>query len=306
MVRAPLHKPDAPRQRMTVEWWQSGPDFRSAESFAQDSVPQAKDAIPSFRIDRVSKGGDLKTLEVRDAQAKGPKLKTGSIGDAESLVTPLSPWSWGLFYLQDAPPLTFADALQDANRVEHVEVDVSSGKRLVVASIATHANQSVRIWFDPAVNYLVRKRVNETTDRKRRFEFEVTAFRECKPGVFFPEKVVTREFADNKLTGTTTVDVTAHVNDPVDPSVFELRFPEGTSITDKATGVVYVTGPDGRPDPKYKSHPIPPPAKTQVKYPTGDHRENSDGWRRPIGWALAIGCLIVGVWVVLSRRKPSA
>lgn len=243
-------RPDTPRQHMAIEWWQSGSDWRSCETIAHEATPPAKADILPTRYERLHKGSTIKVLNVME--------RSGAIGDADQLVTPLAPWKWGLFQLQDRPPVAFADLFKDKKAVLNVAREGTEAKRLVVVQFARTGGWTTRVWFDPSMKYLARKRVDELAGGKSRIECEIETFREAKPGIFFPIKGVSRWYTNGKLNALSTVEATVEVNDPVKGDVFALQFPDRVSVADKAKGIEYVTGPDGEPLPGGPVQPIPP------------------------------------------------
>lgn len=289
--------PDAPRGVQTIEWWQSGPDWRSRESFTQEATPPAKATVPPTRYERLFKGGTIKAVSVWERQ--------GVVGDADWLVTPMSPWHWGLFLIQDRPPIPFADLLKDEKAVLSVASEGEGAKRRVVVEFAREAGHKCRVWFDPSVNYLGRKRVDEYDDHGgRRVENEIEAFREAKPGVFFPVKYVSRYYVAGKLKSQSTLAAeVVEVNEPVADEALTLTFPEGVFIEDTVKGIRYATGPDGKPVPARPARPIPPETRAQVQAPA-EPEPVPVRWLWVAATLAAAMCVGLVAWRLLRGRAP--
>jgi hypothetical protein len=99
------------------------------------------------------------------------------------------------------------------------------------------------------------------------------------------------------------------VNQPIDPKVFELHFPKGTSVADEFKGVAYLVDADEQP--KGESVPLLKPQVKNINEPTqfatGDPR-NRSRFSTTLIVSLAVagvaGAIAVFGW--LRRRKAQA
>lgn len=106
------------------------------------------------------------------------------------------------------------------------------------------------VYFDPAVNYLVRKRVMRTNGRDDgRRECEITSFQEPQPGVFFPTESKAVAYRLGKVVSTTTTKVKdLKLNVPISKDVMRLRIPAGAKVMDRISGKTYTQGASGGAD----------------------------------------------------------
>lgn len=123
----------------------------------------------------------------------------------------------------------------------------------------------ISIYFDPQVNYLVRKTIYATSTDRGRFlrEDEVLQFKECGPGLFFPERVVCRTSLNGILDfqcQTTISDI--RLNEALPEGTFALSFRTGIRLTDTVENVRYRIDTRGMPisikEPLPKTTPPPP------------------------------------------------
>lgn len=155
------------------------------------------------------------------------------------------------------------------------------------------------------MNYLVRKTVYTQAKGAYRREDEVVQFKECSPGVFFPERLVGRSGPGGNLDfhhQTLISDI--RVNQPLPEGIFRLRYPEGIPFEDHIRGVRYLANSDGSPISKeepLRSGRFIPPA------PLGDDppRETQEEPKSATRWILPASCgiLVVGLVAAFVRRR---
>jgi hypothetical protein len=189
-------------------------------------------------------------------------------------------WSRGLLVL-NAPEtirsIPFEQLVSQATRVRGTERKSVAGREMVVVKLFFDRGSGrdypwdVEIYFDPAYNYLVSKTVDwvhfpngGTTQR----EDEVIRFKECTPGVFFPEKLAGRTGPDGKWDFTHTTAISdIRVTQPIAADVFHFRYPAGIYITDTIRGTRYrVDAAGNRTSSETPLGRVPPP-------PVGDTAE---------------------------------
>jgi len=125
-----------------------------------------------------------------------------------------------------------------------VERRLDQGRDMVFVQIS-HDLSTLKMWFDPNVNYLLRKVV--MSPKKSRdegyVECEVIHFREYSPAVYFPEVIEHRTYREGRLSGTKTVKLeSAVVNEPISARLFQLNFPVGIRVADQMQGKTYKVG----------------------------------------------------------------
>ncbi len=163
----------------------------------------------------------------------------------------------------------------------------------------------------PGVNFMTRKVSGffaSTWNGQRitsHFESSVPAFREVRPGVFFPEGVKMATYQNGKLVleGEVTFrDV--RINEPIDPGILTLRFPAGIWVNNLAEGTVYPIGADEKPS--------APPKLLPVAVDRGDTHpplppDQSFWTAQRVVLAILIPLTIAGAgWSIWSRSRKVA
>ncbi len=123
------------------------------------------------------------------------------------------------------------------------------GRKLIYVGLE-HDLSHLQFWFDPQVNFLVRKRTvtakNQPTEI--RSEGTVTRFKEALPGIFFPEVVEVRQYVGGRLASEQTFNFKdIRVNQSIPADIFSLRLPAGTDVTDTVLGKRYTVDANGNP-----------------------------------------------------------
>lgn len=206
----------------------------------------------------------------------------------------------------------FEELINRAMKATEAEWITARGQKMVVVRLAFARSESkagsvpwnVEIHFDPAANYLVRKTIYQSTSGYRREE-EVASFKECSPGVFFPERVTGRSGSGNNMaTSLVSIFSDIHVNQPLPPGIFHFRYPNGILLTDSIKGTSYRVDPEG--NPLSSGQPMarvgPPPLAEGVAPGTGKETEEEP---KPLSrWILpcSLLALALGGGGALARR----
>lgn len=156
-------------------------------------------------------------------------------------------WMFGLltFAGPDNTLLSFEALLNRPHKIGTVRRESKEGTELIYVSLE-HELSCLEFWFDPQVDFLVRKHVVIAKLQSIRSELEVMRFKEAAPGVFFPERVETRNSYGSQPLPSQTVDfLDIRVNRPIPANVFQFRFPSGTEVTDYILGKIYKVDENG-------------------------------------------------------------
>jgi hypothetical protein len=240
-------KPSQQTGSVRTEYWRSGAMVRAkVASRVQTNEYLLKDSM----IWTITK------------QTAGQTLMGAGVGTADGFM-PYGSNAWCYALLSFPTPFTqesigLEKLIQRAKRQK-----LSKGRDGVVALTLTfptdeaHKNMveadsmSMDLFFDPAVNYLVR---NWTSSQRLkaggilRIEYAVESFREVEPAIFFPERVAARTRRDDQTVASVKAEFTnVQINRPISPAVFALRYPPGILFTDNIRRVKYTVDAAGRP-----------------------------------------------------------
>jgi len=159
------------------------------------------------------------------------------------------------------------------------------------------------------VNYLIRKVVRSRSGGRFTDIEEVTQFKNCGKGIFFPEKVSGRAglrgepFESQSETLLSAIEVNAKLP----PEVFRLRYPDGIMLTDAVRGTMYKVNSDGQPLTAEKPlGSVPPPVPSQAAGPesgaeTSEEPSDISRWILPI----SVGLIVVAGALAAYRRWKS-
>ncbi len=129
----------------------------------------------------------------------------------------------------------------------------------------SHSNGRSEFWFDPKVNYLVRKRVVIPQDPSRLVEGEVIEFAEPAPAVFLPVIVEHRYSINGKLQAVMrTILSDVKVNQPLAQDALRIPGIAGMDCIDLNRDMKYKVDADGNavgPESPVKVARISPPAR---------------------------------------------
>jgi hypothetical protein len=157
------------------------------------------------------------------------------------------PWCQGLLLLNVPGTIEyvpFGRLVERARSCDKADRKSIGGKPMILVRLSFDPvtkgedEWDMEVYFDPSVNYLVRKAVY--VNRRIRREDEVASFKECAPGVFFPEEIVGRsEYNGSQDTSCATHISNVKVNEPIAEDIFRLRFPNNIILTDGIIGGQY-------------------------------------------------------------------
>lgn len=209
--------------------------------------------------------------------------------------------------------IPFEQLVEKATRLKKIERKSVHGKEMIVVQLffdrSGDVNRAwnIEIYFDPGVNYLIRKVVYSVASKGGYIrEEEVQNFKEFGSGVFFPEQAVGRSENQGKQYSTNTSKLTdIKVNQPLPRDIFRFRYPQGVFMADKIRGCEYRIDAEG--NPISKEVPFgrgdPPPIKEGDAQSAGT--ETQEEPRPASRWILPIslGILIVGGVAAFLRRR---
>lgn len=208
------------------------------------------DPVGKRVVEFLGDGQTIKYVKIDNSGKRGPKInKAGGINvpaDYPEVFWSNAWWHALLTGPGMAPRVDFSPArVKSAERVKYRGADCI---RLV------SEDESVRsvTWFDIAKNYLVRRidtyGIDDGFREDYRTEHEVIKFGEYQPGIYFPSEIEQRDVVKSvPKVAFRAVMQSVLVNEPVDPTIFAIRFPEGTNVTDYQRKVTYRTGPNEEP-----------------------------------------------------------
>jgi hypothetical protein len=167
------------------------------------------------------------------------------------------PWIRGLLVINlpnTTAHLPFEQLLEKASSVTKVERIKEKGQELIsvklrfdVPPVEKGYHWTVDVQFDPSVNYMVRRVIYDNQGAIVRNE-EVTSFKECEGGVYFPEHgtEVTENRGKHFASGESKIfDI--RVNQAMPEDLFQLRMPDGILFSDSSKGVYYQADAHGNP-----------------------------------------------------------
>lgn len=206
----------------------------------------------------------------------------------------------------------FEDLLGRASKVLKVSKKALEGGEMIVVRLlftsSTEENHpwESEIYFDPSVNYLIRRVIRSRTGSRFADIEEVVSYKDCGKGVFFPERVVGRAGVSDEPSEANSQSLLSdiHINEPLAPGIFRLRFPHGISLTDSVRGTTYRVDSEGNPLSAEKPlGTAPPPAPSRLAGP--DKGAETVAEPRPRSrWILpvSVGLLVLGGFLAIRRR----
>ena len=222
-------------------------------------------------------------------------------------------WARGLLvvYLPTTgKELPFEQLLDQATRLTKATWQSVDGRKLVRIDLrfddptGKGNDWDLEVYFDPGVNYLVRKAVYKTNQNKAfEREEEVSQFVEPTRGLFFPERIVGR---NNMNAQNTTVLSEIRINEPLPPDIFRLRFPHNVLMTDSVRNTRYRIDSAGRrisaETPMSVGLLPPPPVGDDPETPRGETTEEPKSRTR---WILPISLIIlfIGLAAAYVRHR---
>jgi hypothetical protein len=145
------------------------------------------------------------------------------------------------------PAVTLADFLEQP-RIKLRGAEQDGG--LFAVRMTNERGEEIDVWLDPAVNYLVRKKVVSSTSKdgtKLQGETEVESFVEPAPGIFFPSRVTVRHTTNGKLADQSTYEFSAiRINQPLPADAFQVKYVNGMLFLNYVQNKVYHVDEGGR------------------------------------------------------------
>ncbi len=250
----------------------------------------------------------------------GTATITGSVTDTNKHLN-CDPYLFGLIMFPGKTRLhiPFEEFLSETNKVNFVRRVDDKGRPLVLVDVS-HARGRLEIWFDPAVNYLVRRRVlwSSTIENLVLSDQEVMEFQEGSPGIYFPKVVKTtanRHDSPDKQRLTATFS-NLQINRPISPEAMTFKFAEGLKVIDTVLNQVKVADANGEPTKPALTEDGEPitllpgllVSQSPEEAPRATQQE-SESWTR---WLLPASLGVFGLGAVISvsqwwrkRKGPS-
>jgi hypothetical protein len=231
----------------------------STESLSGDWSGEYWRSGSTVRIKEQRGNGVSKDVLVRDGQAmivsrgrgSDPSRPMAAIAVADRTPT-FNVWFYSLlaFNIKDSWGLELERlcarpyTLNAAKRVQE------NGKALIYADL-THDEFRHELWFDPQVNYLIRKAVVHLTPRQGTYGFVSTTvvkrFREVTPSAFFPEMLEGEgHYADGRTSNRTVKLSELSINEPLPNELWDFRFPSDCRVANHIDGIWYKVDQNGR------------------------------------------------------------
>lgn len=191
-----------------------------------------------------------------------------------------------------------ASEVGDVYRLKTEHGDLLAVELTFEYTVLNHTRTTVvEIAFDPKVNYLVRRAVY-VTDGQLKKVYVVEQFKECSPGVFFPERVREATYLGRNQIGTALTEISRiRINYAVPDSIFRLKFPHGVYVSDSIRGTSYRVDREGNrisaETPLSKGPP--PPAAAEIMLPTTEEPRPWYSYLVPASLAILVAAGIAAV-----------
>jgi hypothetical protein len=296
----------------TISYWQSGTSYRW----------QAASIDPEGRS-RISTGGSppdvvqVETLTdsavadgrftslVRKNQSDGQKGISGTLGAANPRDTSgVTVWSRAGFLVEDNPPRTLLELLEDNNAVEECRFITESD--CVYVRLNGPSDLGVEAWLCARHGFLIKRMLvyrHKLRPKGTYVEYENLSFKEFPGPIFFPtHSIMTGHFAEDKKGQPGVVVDTQFealsINERIPPETFRLEIPEGVPTHDRSRNVFFTMGRDGKPMPNQPIVPVDAqPGPVGIARPS--HRPPT------LRWIVAGGSFLLvalGSWFLWRRR----
>jgi hypothetical protein len=263
-----------------------------------------------FKEDALIRGPRL--LFVRTVA--GSKEPMGTITQSHGYSLMPDPWYPALFRHfgeESGTTAAFDEIMAKPHRVHSAKKVREDGRDLVYIHIS-HKRAGLEFWFDPQVNYLIRK----TTTRVKQSVTERTVqeFREVKPGIFFPALTKAIGQSAGKVVSTSSATISQiKINDELPADVFDFRFPPGMIVKDSFKNALFKTDANGQPTLPptdnngkllhvAKSPPLSGP-ETKPTYASAEEARQWSWWLLPAAGALLLTGS--GFWLFQRWRRAT-
>lgn len=214
------------------------------------------------------------------------------------------------------PPVSdrvpFEELVDRASKINKVERKQVGGRELIMVQLFFDKSErhppptNLDIYFDAGVNYLVRKITITFLTTNYRLENEVLEFKECRPGLFFPEHMAGSAWLTNKVKDfdSRTSFSEVQINQPLPREIFNFKYPNGVSLRDNIRGCEYRVDADGNPISQEVPYVHEPPNQASAANAPITGTETQEEPKSATRWILPIslGILIVAGVAAYRRR----
>jgi hypothetical protein len=204
---------------------------------------------------------------------------------------------------------TLDGLLRQPHRLRSIAHVMNEGRDLIHLDLS-HAKARLEFWFDPTVNFLVRKYVihgeKESSGKTQEWHTTVTSFREVGSGQFFPERIESRVLHDGEtVVQATTAFTEMRLDARITPADLKPKYPAGVEILDSVEGKVFITDAKGVPKVAPGKHlaivgPMPASASREVMTQTLEEPGSIIAWIAPISVGIL---LLAGIGYLLRRYR---
>lgn len=283
----------------TGEYWRAGDVVRvryNSEGTTQDLV--LKDSVVRSVVTRL--------------EPKGPRKVATIMRDDRRPLCPCDAWYCGLLALPGPTKavtiLTLDELLKQPHELHRVARETDAGQELIYLKLS-HARADLEIWFDPKVNYLVRKLVISFDDpqpKSGRRESRVVRFKEAAPAVYFPEEVESVVTSNGVRSDRIQRVTFSHilVNRPLPADAFDWFFPDGVTLNDLIEGKQFKADRAGNPIGASKTIPQITAVPVSSKQVTETREEPKPITRWLVPASAGILVLAGTLWLFRKRSNP--
>jgi outer membrane lipoprotein-sorting protein len=203
--------------------------------------------------------------------------------------------------------MPFEELLNIASKAQKTErVTVNGTEFIVVHLVFDPVKNNTKGWtgtvyFDPRVNYLIRKVVYSHASGELNRTEEVVTFKDCQSGIFFPESISSTSENSSGISKLSDIKV----NEPLPKDIFQFRYPDGVIMTDSINGTQYRVDAEGRATstPNLLGHDTPPPAKNNVETEPGTETKTEPLSVSRYILPLSVCVLFISLFLVYIRRR---
>jgi hypothetical protein len=282
-------------------FWRSGSTYRLFKPMGDGTTADyvVRNGVGLF----LRKGGPLP----RPMLTSEPPRPVDGVGGEMWEYLLFSHWGW------NAPSFyPFSDLLQHPHVIHSAERLPAPASDIHIE--LSHSGGRLEFWFDPKVNYLIRKSIMIPAAGMYRWENEVVEFTEPAPAVYVPTTIEHRCSVKGQLRAVVrTIVSELKVNQPLAENALRLPGIAGMNCIDLTRDVQFRVDADGRrngPESRVKVTRVAP--NTPAPLPTGPlSLSDPEPSRPPTPWwlwlliASALLLMVAVVLAVLRRRKQA-
>lgn len=174
---------------------------------------------------------------------------------------PCDPWTRALLVLERPDTknnVNFEELLEKPTRIAGAERIEANGKEQIVVTLhfdgrpekgaPWNTSWKMQVFFDPAVNYLVRKVIYSAEERNFSRGEDVVQFKEMASGIFFPERTTGWCLDRGKPYSESVTEISdIRINQAIPADVFTSAYPPGAVVVDTIKGSRYTVDAAGNP-----------------------------------------------------------